>query len=157
MCLYDIQRSSDIATLLVLGATLGLVAPVIVMVYATSRIICVVVRTHRQAALQVSTIGGDNTLSENVPSVTMKSLRSGKNILLMCLAYVALTIPMLIDVSAAMTGREEYLPSWYRFISVWIMLCNSSVNSVIYLVFFRSVRSRTTKMFSQLYDVMKIW
>ena len=111
MCLYDIQRSLDITTILILGAIFGLVAPVLVMVYATSRIICVVVRTHRQTALQVSTIGGENSVSENVPSVTMKSLRSGKNILLICLAYVVLTIPMIIDVIAAMTRSEEYLPA----------------------------------------------
>ena len=156
-CMYDIQGSSEIASLLLIGMTFGLVAPVIVMVYASSRIICVIVRTHHQTALQVSSIGGENYVSENVPSVTMKSLRSGRNVLLMCLAYVVLTIPIVVDVLVSVAGREDYLSSSYRFAAVWIMLCNSSINSVIYLVLFRSVRSKTTKMCSMLFDVIKSW
>ena len=62
---------------------------------------------------------------------------------------------MVIDVICAMIGRSEYMTSWFKFIAVWIMQCNSSVNSVIYLILFKSVRNKTTNFFSLLFDVMK--
>ena len=154
-CMYYIEGSHDIVVVFILAVIYGLVMPVIAIIYATSRIFCVIVRTHHQTALQVCSMGREGSVTENVPSVTMKSLRSGRNVLLMCLAYVILTIPMVIDVIFEMTGRSEYLTSWFKFIAVWIMQCNSSVNSVIYLILFKSVRSKTTKMFSILFDVMK--
>ena len=68
-CMYYIQRSHDIVVLFLLAVIYVLVTPIIAIVYATSRIFCVIVRTHHQGALQVCSIGGEGSVTENVPSV----------------------------------------------------------------------------------------
>ena len=127
---------------------LGLAAPVVVIVYATARIFCVIVRTHRNITSQVGSIGGEVVQALNMPALTLKSIRSGKNVLIICLAYLILTIPMAVDVFAIVIQKDMYLPSWYGFAAVWILMCNSSVNCILYLVLFRSVRRNATAMIS---------
>jgi hypothetical protein len=44
--------------------------------------------------------------------------------------------------------RQEYVfPSWVIFVITWIMVSNTFINSLIYLVVFRSVRAKTAEMF----------
>ena len=73
-----------------------------------------VVRTHRQtaAASKHNVAEKMSVCLKTFHRVTMKSLRSGKNILLICLAVRRPhDVPMIIDVIAAMTRSEEYLPA----------------------------------------------
>ena len=92
-----------------IGLTFGLAVPIVVIVYATARIFCVIVRTHRSITSHVSSIGGDAVPVVHMPALTLKSIRSGKNILLMCLAYLILTIPMAVDVFAIVIQKNMHL------------------------------------------------
>ena len=87
----------------------------------------------------------------------MKSIRSGRNVLIMCSVYVILPIPVGVFTVADSIWNLNGLLQWYQFIAIWISMCNTSVNSLIYLIVFRSVRSKTVAMFTTLYHTVKWW
>ena len=150
-CMYGIRSTSklptDIATLVIFHITVELILPLSVIVYATATIFRVIVRTHRQIAAQTNSIGGHIDFVGNIPSLTSKSIRSGRNILIICLAYVVLTIPVAIYLTAASVGEADDVPPFFQFVAVWIVFCNSFVNSFLYLFLFRYVRSKAKDMF----------
>ena len=154
-CIYSFQTTSDITAVLGVGLAFVFVLPVVITVYATARIFGVIVRTHLQITSQVNSLVGGRDANENISSVTLKSLRSGRNVLLMCLSYVILTIPLFVHVVANVIGGKYRLPSPFQFIAIWVLTCNSSVNSIIYLVLFRSVRGKTVAMLATLFQAAK--
>ena len=150
-CMYNLEGDTSetfTAVSIFGGLIIGLVVPITVIVYATVRICCVIARTHRQITAQVASIGGEINSAVSVPSSSLKSIRSARNVLLICLAYVVLTIPVAVGILAASTGNASHFSASYAFIAVWVMLCNSSVNSIIYLLLFRAVRTKAAVMIS---------
>ena len=149
-CIYGMSSMSklpkDVAALAIFHITVEFILPVSVIVYATATIFRVIVRTHRQIAAQTNSIGGHIDLG-NIPSLTSKSIRSGRNILIICLAYVVLTIPVAIYLIAAVVGVADDVPPSFEFVAVWAVFCNSFVNSFLYLFLFRYVRSKAKDMF----------
>ena len=116
------------------------------IVYATSRIFCAIVRTHIHITAQVHSIGGSNVATGVITSLAVTSIRSGKNVLLICAGVVVLTIPVIAySVGVLMWGFHSVSPS-YGFVACWIAMCNSFVNSLLYLVLFRSVRQKAAQM-----------
>ncbi len=119
--------------------------PLAVIVYSTGTIFRVIVRTHRQIAAQSNSIAGHLSVG-NIPSLTSKSIRSGKNVIIIFLAYLILTIPVAVEVAAVIVGKEKYVHSMVKFAAVWTVFYNSFVNSLLYLILFRNIRSKTLTM-----------
>ena len=142
-CMYAMPATSDVMMQLVLGVIIGFLVPTVAIVYATTKIECVIVRTHHQITSQVNPIRGS---SGNTSSLTLKAIRSGRNVLLICLAFLILTLPLGFYFIALTLEFEDKLPSSFPFVAIWIFVCNSSVNSLLYLILFRSVRSKTAEM-----------
>ena len=136
-----------------IGLTLGVVLPLAITLYASARILMVIVKTNRQIATQVSSISGlvsDAALPN--PSITVQSLRSGRNILMICAAALIFTLPMFVYILFNMVLNIE-LPMAFQFASVWILMCNSSANGILYLSLFRNVRKRLFQMFGELHNL----
>ena len=134
-----------------------MVCPAVAIVYSTTRIFFAILRAHRETTAQVSSIGGQSDTLAPITSSTFKSIRSGRNVLIMCLAFLILTIPFAIFCFMLAFHVDNYLPSSYKFISTWILLCNSSVNSLIYVSLFQSVRDKTAQMLrAGVYKLCKI-
>ena len=150
-CMYGLptasKRPTNFAALMIFHLAVVVILPVIV--YATATIFRVIVRTHRQIAAQTNSIGGHIDLV-NIPSLTSKSIRSGRNILIICLAYVVLTIPVAIYLIAAVVGEAHDVPPSFEFVAIWAVFCNSFVNSCLYLFLFRYVRSKAKDMFKSI-------
>ena len=142
-CVFAMPAVSDVMMQLVFALIIGVLVPAVVTIYATTKIICVIVRTHHQMTSQINSISG---LSGNTYSLTLKTIRSGKNILLICLAFLILTLPIGFYLIALILEFQDKLPSSFPFLANWIFVCNSSVNSFLYLVLFRSVRIKTAEM-----------
>ena len=145
-----LTRTAGVTMLLVFCLTFGLVLPLTGVVYATSKIFCAIARTHRQIAAQTNSIGGHIDFLGNIPSLTSKSIRSGRNVLIICLAYLVLTIPAAAYVVAGIMGKSYNAPPLLKFVAVWIVFCNSFVNSLLYLFLFRHVRSKAMNIFRDL-------
>ena len=146
-CIYDVEMIGDIFSLLFLFVVLiAFVCPLVAIVYCTTRIFLVILRTHRQITAQVNSIGGENGSQATVPSLTFKAIRSGRNVLIVCLAFILLTIPFCVFAALSPFGLTKHWSSLYKFAAAWIVLSNSFINSFIYIVMFRSVRAKTADM-----------
>ena len=156
-CTYELEGTPEMAVIFLVSVAIGIVIPVIIILYATVRILCVIIRTHLQIASQVNSIGGQIGVSATLTSVTLKSLRSGRNVLIICASYVILAIPFAVHACAALLGSGTILPDYYTFVAIWIMMCGTSINSLVYLIYFRDVRRKTALMISTLFDIIKCW
>ena len=119
-CIYGVpstsKRPTYIAALTTFQLAVGVMLPLAVIVYATATIFRVIVRTHRQIAAQTNSIGGHVNLG-NIPSLTSKSIRSGRNVLIIiCLAYLVLTIPAAVYVTAVIVWKENAVPPSFQFV-----------------------------------------
>ena len=124
--------------------------------YATIQIIHVIFRTHLHMTSQVHSIGGNTAATATDVSLTLMSIRSGRNVIIMCAVTLILTIPM-ITYGAALS-IYDVIGLWpsIGFIAVWIAGCNTFVNSLLYLFLFRSVRSKAATMFGEVFDMCHI-
>ena len=148
VCMYNITELDEgNAGLILVVVIIAILCPVAGLVYSTTRIFRAILRTHRQITAQGVSIGGENDYVAPIESLTMKSIRSGRNILIVCLALVVLTIPYFIKATMWLLGPRNGLPSWYSFGATWMSVSNTFINSLIYLVVFRSVRDKTVEMF----------
>ena len=145
-CINQTTISTDSAGPLIFAVLIAIVCPAVALVYSTTRIFFVILRTHRETTAQVSSIGGQSGTLASIPSLTFKSIRSGRNVLIMCLAFLILTFPFAIFCFMLAFNVDNYLPPAYKFVATWILLCNSSVNSLIYVSLFQTVRDKTVQM-----------
>ena len=156
-CIYHLQPAPYMLAVLGVGLLVAFFVPIITTIYATAKIFRAIVRTHRQITSQENSIGGESGASGNISSLTLKSIRSGRNVLIMCSVYVILPIPIGVFTIADTIGQSNRLPQWFQFIALWISMCTTFANSLIYLTLFRSVRSKTVAMFTTLYHTVKWW
>ena len=99
---------------LVFGTILALLVPAVAIVYANIKIVCVIFRTHHQMSLQVNLISGYNG---NTHSLTLKAIRSGRNVLLICLAFLIITLPICFYFTALILDFETNV-----FVCIYINL-----------------------------------
>ena len=147
-CTFDVgtPRNSVMSRI---GSTLTFL-PLVVIVYATARIFVVIVHAHLQTLVQLKSIGGQSGNSGKTASLTVQSIRSGRNVLLVCLGFVMLTVPIVVLLLMRFTGVITNPPQSYIFAAVWLAMCNSFVNSLLYLILFRGVRKKTAALFREL-------
>ena len=70
------------ASLTMLMFLIGITIPVIDVAYASTIIVYVIVRTHQRIAAQAQSIGCDHGSRGQTPSVTVQSVRSARNVLI---------------------------------------------------------------------------
>ena len=148
----EAMSSGAVRLVFMVGLALALVG----IVYATSRIFCAIVRTHLQITAQVHSMGGHGGTCGPTPSLTLQSVRSGRNILLICAGVLLLTIPAIVYTGGVFIWGIHSISSSYGFVACWIAMCNSFVNSLLYLVLFRSVRHKAAKMLKGLFACCRV-
>ena len=152
-CIYDVPDGahSSVMPIVIVGTD---VLALIIIVYATARIFWIVVRAHLQITAQVNSIGGHAGTVVNNASLTLQSIRSGRNVLLVCLGVLVLTIPIVVlFVENYAGGKVLQSSSTYTFAAVWMAMSNTVVNSLLYLVLFRGVRKKTYALFMELFQL----
>ena len=146
VCMFRMIVRPASAGILIIVIIIAVVLPVVVLVYSSTRIFVVIIRTHRQIAAQVNLIGGEASSAAGVASLTLKSVRSGRNVLVVSLSFFLMTIPFIIHIFLSAFKLDVYVPTSSTFVASWILLSNSSVNSIIYVYLFRDVRLKTSHM-----------
>ena len=150
-CIHNVNIDGGKFGLIFVVVIIAILCPVSGLVYSTARIFRAILRTHRQITAQVVSISAENDNVAPIESLTMKSIRSGRNVLIVCLALIVLTIPYFILAAIALFVARDGMPSWYSFGATWMFVSNTFINSLIYLVVFRSVRDKTFEMFRAIY------
>ena len=145
-CAYNVTISKGNVGLLSVVFIIALLCPVVCLVYSTTRIFRAILRTHRQIAAQEISIGGESNHVATNPSLTLKSVRSGRNVLIVCSTLVVLTGPFIFQSVVKLMDLKDVLPSWYKFGATWVYLSNTFVNSFVYIIVFRSVRGKTAEL-----------
>ena len=129
---------------------IGVTAPVIVIAYGTARILCVILRTHRQIAAQMQSIGGVHSQSGHAVSPTVRSIRSGRIVLIICTCVVLLMMPAITyDIILSLWGNGG-VSHWVDFIVIWCSASNAFVNSLLFICLCGSVRRKTAQMLTDL-------
>ena len=93
VCMLRMNPSSAIDAVTDLTFIACAVIPIILIVYGTTKIFMVIVRTHQQISSQLQSMGGEQGAEAKTTSATRKSIRSGRNVLTICASIVLLLIP----------------------------------------------------------------
>ena len=143
---FEAHNRSVSALVLVLYLV-SLVCPELVLTYASVRIFVVVARAHSQVSSQVQSISGG---ADDSGMVTLKAIRSARNVLVICFVALALSVPFFLHMIIVYILREERVV--FSFFAFWLVRCNSFMNSFLYMVLHRSIRQKLRVMFTGLYE-----
>ena len=126
----------------------GNLVPIAVMVYANVRMFYVVAYTTRRVSAEGVQVGvGSSSLvlqQHTLASVMLRSIRSSRNIIVMCLAYTVVVI-MAIMVESISWHQKSDSPD-VKFVALWLFFNNTSINSFLYISLYRSVRKAIKKL-----------
>ena len=92
--------------------------PEISLIYATVRIFLVVVRADSQVSAQVQSIRGG---ANEAGLVTLKAIRSAKNVLIICLVAVAHTVPLFLHMSMRHVFFDVHMSIRHVFFDVHML------------------------------------
>ena len=148
-CTHTFRSGSTVSPLALAAYAVSIAVPVVVLVYATTRIFIVVVRTHASITAQVHALDGGAGSSG---LVTIKAIRTSKNVLIICFAELVLTIPLTVFALSRHLVGNQVTTEYFKFAAFWLFASTSFVNSVLYLIIYRSVRRKTLRLFVNLYQ-----
>ena len=150
ICIYDIRvpvtLPVDTVALVISAVVFALLLPQVIMVYSTVRIFNTILRTHRQVAILSRLIKTHIDFFGKIPTVTFKSIRSGRNILIICLVSIILTIPAVVYTTAVILHKESWISTILQFFSIWVLFCNTFINSLFYLILFMCIRRKAIEI-----------
>ena len=151
LCTYRLPNDNSVKAGYMTFFVVGVLLPILLIVYGTIRIVIVVVRTHRQISALEHSVGGGNSSIGNTGFVTAQAIRSSKNIIIICVVSLLLNTPVL-TYAARRSGTSASVSGMLNFACVWLYEANTFVNSLLYLVLFRSVRQKVVQM---IYAILK--
>ena len=122
---------------------IGGLLPMFGMIYSNVRMFIVVARVNRQvAAAGFPVEAGSNAVETSQPSLAsalIRSVRSSRNIIIICVTYVFLVIIIILVVSAK-SADHTVITNDVEFAIIWLFFANTFINSFLYIVLHRSVR-----------------
>ena len=154
ICSVRVGKITSVNKLAYLFASqvLGGFLPIALMIYANVRMFIVVVRTKRQVAAESFAIaaGSNNcVLQQHTLSMSLvRSVKSSRNIIIICSVFVSImTLELIVAFTVPLQERQEH--SSAQVAIVWLVFNNSLINSLLYIVLHRSVRSALMNLFRQ--------
>ena len=146
------KNNATVSILSLVGYAVSVVLPELALIYATVQIFIVVVRVHRHVSAQVQSISGG---SANSGLVTLKAVRSARNILVICFVALALTVPLLVSAVLRFAVQGKDIVTRVGFYAVWSFQCNSFLNSFLYIVLHRTLRQKVSITFVAAYEFIR--
>ena len=155
-CTFRSPPNNKHASLLIFSTyILVFVVPAITLIIATGIMFVVVLRTHKLINTQVQSIGGSSGGAVSAGLVTVQSIRSAKNIFIICLVSIALNMPLLTFAVIRHVINNQRITDAFSFSAMWLFSCNSFMNSFLYIVLHRSVRIKLAPMFTEMRAVLR--
>ena len=138
MCTYRIPRDHNLQAFYMAHFVIGVVLPISIIICGALCIRIVAVRTHQQiAALEQSVIAGNSSIGDH-GFVTAQAI-----VIVICVVSLALFFAF----SALRNVTDVRIPDLFSFVSIWLFDSNTFINSLLYLLLFRSVRQKAIHMF----------
>ena len=149
-CMYIIEANNiSVSALSLFLYVLSSIVPQMVLLYATVRNFLVVVRAHSHVSAQVQSISGGADVSG---MVTLKAIRSARNVLVICFVALALSVPVFMHMVIRHILYEAQALAVFSFVAIWLFFCNSFTNSFLYMFLHRSIRHKLRLMFTGVYE-----
>ena len=152
LCVYGFTTSDVTSALALFTYAVTVVAPIIVICYATTRIFIVVVRAHSGISAQVHAIDGG---TGSAGLVKLRAIRSARNILVICFASVVLTIPLIVFAVMRHSGNKTVMSADYKFVAIWLFSSNTCMNGLLYVVLHRPLRKKTKLLLVELCQLFR--
>lgn len=154
-CGYRYPRDTGFEVFFLAYFVVAALLPRVLLVYGTVRIFIVVLRAHRQVASleQFISVGGIGTTNTGA-NITAHAIRSGINVLIICVVSTVLTTPVFVFSIIRNTTDMEF-PRMFVFAALWLFQLSSVINSLVYLVLFRTVRKMTCKIFYTIFTYIR--
>ena len=151
ICIARSPVNNKLASMLILSTYIvTVVVPDVVLIVATIMTLVAVLRAHRQICAQVQSIGGVGA-HLNPGHVTVQTIRSARNILVICFMSMVLTFPLMaFAISRHAIDNNSISIDMFGFCAAWLYNSNSFMNSFLYLVLYRSVRGKLMEMFANI-------
>ena len=143
ICTFRSSTNNKQASRLIISTyVVAVVIPGITLIVATVMMLIVVLRTHKQICGQVQSLGGCGGCGGcggaiNTGLVTLRTIRSAKNILIICFVSIALNVPLLTFALLCHAIYSQQIARVFSFSSVWLYNCNSFMNSFLFLILYR--------------------
>ena len=151
MCTYRLPIDRNFSTVLASILLVSGISMFSLLSYSSARIFIVVVRAHRQIAALDQSIGGQDRSGNDCGNVTRKCIRSARNIFIMCVTSVGLTLPV-ISFGVYRNFSNTYLESrWFGFVALTLYDTSIFVNCLLYVLLFRAIRRKTVQMLKDLF------
>ena len=142
-CTYNIPANDHVVKAGYLTFfVIGVVLPISLIIYGTVRILIVVARTHRQISALEQSVDNANG---NTGFVTVQAIRSSKSVIVICTVSLLLNAPTLAY-AVLDNITDAPLPHMFNFVCIRIFESNTFVNSLLYLILFKSVRQKVVHM-----------
>ena len=150
MCTYRLPINSNFSAVRASIVLVAAVSMFCLLVYSSVRIFIIVVRAHTQIAALAQSVGGPGR-SGNAGNVTLKCIRSARNIFIMCVSSVVLTLP-LVSFTLVRSFSNSYVDSsWFGFVALTLYDTSTFTNSLVYMLLFRTIRRKTVQMVKDLF------
>jgi len=124
--------------------------PMIAMIYANVRMFVVVARVTRQVAVagvQLDAPSSDVEPYQHIlASALVRSVRSSRNIIIICFAYVFLVMTIVVVVTTT-SINDTAIGVDAEFALVWLFFAHMFINSFLYIVLHRSLRLAVKNLF----------
>ena len=153
MCAYRLPMNRNLPLHMV-HILVGVVLPGSIILYGTLRICIEVVRTHRQLSTQEQSIGLGRNSTGNHGFVMLQAIRSSTNVIIICVLSLVLSTPVFVFVIIRYI-TDFPISDIFIFASLWIFQSNTFVNSLLYLVLFKSVRQKVMHMFQGIHGYIR--
>ena len=153
ICSYRSLANSGLETMWMLSTyVVSIIIPEIALIVATAKMLAVVLRARIQICAQIQSIEGG---AVNTGMITVQAIRSAKSILIICFVSVTLIVPLLAFAVLKHVIGNENVTSVLSFSALWLYNSNSFMNSLLYLVLYRSVREKTIRMFADMRNALR--
>ena len=117
--------------------------PMSVMIYANVRMFVVVARVTRQVSVASSDV---EPYQQILASALIRSVRSSRNIIIICFAYVFLVMSIVVVVTTTSIS-DTAIEVDVKFALDWLFFAHMFINSFLYIVLHRSVRVAVKELF----------
>ena len=148
-CTYRYPKDPTLSIFNLTYFIAAVILPRCFLVYGTVRIFIVVRRIQRQIIAQAQSISVTGSAAAQSSMATAHAIRSSVSIIVISVVSIVVTTPMFIYQVIHHATNMEF-PDGFPFIALWLLQLNGILNSLIYLVMFRSVRRKTLKMLHDL-------
>ena len=154
MCTHRMPQNENLTTCYVAHFVIAVVIPVSLILNGTVRIIVVLLRTHRQISALEQSLADGNISIGKTGFVTVHAIRSSRNVIIICVVSLVLNTPIFAFIVLRFL-TAYHIPYVFSFVSMWVFESNTFVNSLLYLLLFKSVRRKVFHMFRTIYTCIR--